>query len=81
MRTTKRPTPRVQRIWAEAEREAEQRGHDYVGTEHLLKALADDSRGAAGWMLLSLGVRDQLAVELEELLDSLTVGSHDGREA
>jgi ATP-dependent Clp protease ATP-binding subunit ClpA len=80
MRTTKRPTPRVQRIWAEAEREAELRGHDYVGTEHLLKALAGDPQGVAGWMLLSLGIRDQLAVELDELLDSLAVGSPDDRE-
>ena len=50
---------------------SEKRGHDFVGTEHLMKALADDPAGVAGWMLLTLGVRDQLARELEELLDSL----------
>ena len=71
--TTKRATPRVERIWATAESEAEKRGHDFVGTEHLMKALADDPEGVAGWMLLTLGVRDQLARELEELLDSLAV--------
>jgi len=73
MQTRKRSTPRVERIWATAECEAEKRGHDYVGTEHLMKALADDPEGVAGWMLLSLGVRDQLARDLEELLDSLAV--------
>ena len=71
MQITKTPTPRVERAWARAEREAERRGHDHVGTEHLLLALADDAEGAAGWLLLALGMRDELARELQELLDTL----------
>jgi ATP-dependent Clp protease ATP-binding subunit ClpC len=72
---TKTPTPRVERAWARAEREAERRGHDHVGTEHLLLALVDDAEGAAGWLLLALGMRDELARELQELLDTLPVAA------
>jgi ATP-dependent Clp protease ATP-binding subunit ClpC len=72
---TKTPTPRVERIWARAEEEAERRGHDHVGTEHLLLALSDDLEGAAGWLLLSLGMRDDLARELVALLDSPPVAN------
>ena len=72
---TKTPTPRVERAWARAELEAERRGHDHVGTEHLLLALADDLEGAAGWLIRALGMRDELARELEELLDTLPVAS------
>ena len=67
---TKTPTPRVERMWARAELEAERRGHDHVGTEHVLLALADDPEGAAGWLLLALGVRDELSRNLNELLDT-----------
>jgi hypothetical protein len=70
MQITKTPTPRVERAWARAEEEAARRGHPHVGTEHLLLALADDLEGAAGWLLLTLGVRDELSRELLALLDS-----------
>jgi hypothetical protein len=71
MQITKTPTPRVERLWAKAEQEAERRGHDHVGTEHLLLALASDPEGAAGWLLLAHGLRDELSSDLEELLDSI----------
>jgi ATP-dependent Clp protease ATP-binding subunit ClpC len=75
MLITKTPTPRVERIWARAEEEAVRRGHAHVGTEHLLLALAADPEGAAGWLLLTLGVRDELSRELAALLDSLPVAA------
>jgi ATP-dependent Clp protease ATP-binding subunit ClpC len=73
MQITKTPTPRVERLWAKAEQEAERRGHGHVGTEHLLLALASDLKGAAGWLLLAHGLRDELSSDLKELLDSMPI--------
>jgi hypothetical protein len=38
-------------------------------------ALTDDLEGGAGWLLLSLGVRNEIAHELEALLDTLPVAA------
>ena len=65
-----RPTPRVQRIIDAAEEEATSRGHDYLGTEHLLIALADDRHGIAGRVLEELGVADQAITRVREILES-----------
>jgi ATP-dependent Clp protease ATP-binding subunit ClpC len=65
-----RPTPRVKRIIHAAEEEATSRGHDYLGTEHLLIALADDRDGIAGRILEELGVADQAITRVREILES-----------
>jgi ATP-dependent Clp protease ATP-binding subunit ClpA len=65
-----RPTHRVKRIIVAAEEEATSRGHDYLGTEHLLIALADDRDGIAGRILEELGVADQAITRVREILES-----------
>ena len=64
------PTPRVRRIQAAAEAEAEQRGHTFLGTEHLLLALAADPEGIASRVLRDLGVADDVRRELRQVMDS-----------
>jgi ATP-dependent Clp protease ATP-binding subunit ClpA len=76
---TTRMTPRAERVLETAGFEASQRGHSHVGTEHLLLALADDVRTAAGWLLLSHGVREALITDLEALLDARAFGLDDDR--
>jgi ATP-dependent Clp protease ATP-binding subunit ClpA len=65
-----RLTPRMQRIVASAEADALARGHDYLGTEHLLVALASDPDGIAGLVLEELGVADQAIARVREIMDS-----------
>jgi ATP-dependent Clp protease ATP-binding subunit ClpA len=65
-----RPTPRVQRIIDAAEEEATSLGHNYLGTEHLLIALADDRDGIAGRVLYELGVADEAITRVREILES-----------
>jgi ATP-dependent Clp protease ATP-binding subunit ClpC len=49
-------TPRTKRVLALAMDEARRLGHDYVGTEHLLLALAKEEEGLAIEVLRNLGV-------------------------
>jgi ATP-dependent Clp protease ATP-binding subunit ClpC len=63
-------TPRMQRIVASAEADATARGHDYLGTEHLLIGLASDRHGIAGLVLEELGVADRAIERVREIMDS-----------
>lgn len=67
---TPTPTPRVRRTWAAAEAEANRRGHDYLGTEHLLLALLADRDGIAGRVLGELGVAEEAGRQLRAIMDS-----------
>ena len=49
-------TPRLQQVFEAAQHEAERLKDEYVSTEHLLIALAQDKAGAAGRALASAGV-------------------------
>jgi ATP-dependent Clp protease ATP-binding subunit ClpA len=64
------PTPRVERTLERASREATARGHDYLGTEHLLLALIADANGIAGLVLRELGVAERAAQRVREIMDS-----------
>jgi hypothetical protein len=57
-----------------AVREALRRGHNYIGTEHILLGLLEDSEGTAGGALIALGVTREraeqwLGVALERLFE------------
>src|SRR5690242_13245092 len=61
-------TPRAKKVLELASREAQQFGHNYVGTEHILLGLIREGEGVAAQVLVQLGadlnrVRDQV-VEL-----------------
>jgi ATP-dependent Clp protease ATP-binding subunit ClpC len=64
-----KPPPRVERTWKRAEREARSRGHDYLGTEHVLLALIADPDGIAGQVLLEMGVADEAAQRVKALME------------
>lgn len=57
-------TPRAKRVMDLAHEEARQRNNDYVGTEHLLLALAREEDGIAGRVLARLGVTLEAAREV-----------------
>lgn len=51
-----RCTERVRRVLLQAQREAVSLRHDWIGTEHLLLALAADREGIAGRVLETRGI-------------------------
>jgi ATP-dependent Clp protease ATP-binding subunit ClpA len=63
-------TPRMRRCLIAAGTFAEQAEQAYVGTEHVLMALADDPDGVAGQVLIDLGVRDAVVEALALLITS-----------
>ena len=63
-------TPRSQRVLRHAERIAEEHGHDYIGTEHLILGLLAEPRGIAGQVLARLGVTADVAAMTEEIMAS-----------
>ena len=65
------PTPRAARLLAAAEEAARSRGHDYLGTEHLLLALAEERDGIAAQVLENLGCRGNVISELERIMNSV----------
>jgi ATP-dependent Clp protease ATP-binding subunit ClpC len=64
-------TPRMKRTMENADRIAAGRGHDYVGTEHLLLALLDDPDGIAGSAIRRLGFEPALRATVEGILASV----------
>ena len=66
-------TPRAKRVMEGAMEEAQQMGHDYVGTEHILLSLLEETEGDAIEVLESLGV-DIDALE-DVVLDRLGEGT------
>jgi ATP-dependent Clp protease ATP-binding subunit ClpA len=64
------PTPRVKKTLERAGREATSRGHDHLGTEHLLLALIADPDGIAGRVLHELGVAEAAAEQVRRIVDS-----------
>lgn len=58
------PTPRTARLLETAEGIARQRGHGYLGTEHILLALLDDKGGVAHSVLDQRGLIPELRADL-----------------
>ena len=71
-------TPRVERILQEAATEASVHGHDYLGTEHLLIALANNEGGVAAAVLTELGVREQVISRTRDIMASEGYATTDG---
>ena len=65
-------TPRVRKVLALANREAQELNHTYVGTEHLLLGLIRDGDGVAGQILRHFGV--DLEQARRELLEETGFG-------
>jgi hypothetical protein len=63
-------TPRVEQAIHRAELLAESLGDNFVGTEHLLLALAQDRDGVASRVLAGLGVRGDVEKQLRAFLES-----------
>ena len=66
----KEPTPRVLRVFEATEREAERYGHEYIGTEHLLLGVLAEPDGIAARVLIELGVADDAAARVREIIAS-----------
>jgi Clp amino terminal domain, pathogenicity island component len=67
-------TQGAKKIMALTVREALRLGHNYIGTEHILLALLEDSKGTAGGALAELGITREraepwLAAELQRLFE------------
>ena len=63
-------TERVRRVVFLAREEAMRLQHDYVGTEHLLLALAREGEGIAATVLRRLGDLDRIRQEVERMISS-----------
>jgi ATP-dependent Clp protease ATP-binding subunit ClpC len=63
--------PRMKRTMDNAARIAAARGHDWVGTEHVLLAFLDDPAGIAGSAIRLLGYEPALREKVEGVLDSV----------
>jgi ATP-dependent Clp protease ATP-binding subunit ClpA len=62
-------TPRSRKVLELALREALQLGHNYIGTEHILLGLVEESEGVAARILLNLGVEaDEVREQVIRLL-------------
>ena len=67
-------TPRVRMLMEEAQLLAEELGHDYVGTEHLL-AVMIKSESVAGSVLRSSGFEGPIREKLDEYWSSPVYGT------
>lgn len=76
-------TPRARRLVVQAAAEAASRDQGFVGTEHLLLAIAQDPRGVAGQVLDQLGVRGDVLQRLTTIIDRQAAGEagHPGDQA
>lgn len=63
-------TPRMERVMQRADGHARARGHDHIGTEHVLLALLDDPDGIASSIIARLGQTEAIRADLLAILDS-----------
>ena len=68
-------TERVRKVLAQARAEASTLHHEYVGTEHILLAIARENEGVATSVLNSLAVRSDQVIE--RVLGIITTGTAD----
>lgn len=69
-------TPRMERTLRRAGELARARGHEYLGTEHMILALIDDPDGIAGGVMQRLGVADAVRAKVARIIES---DGHAGR--
>jgi ATP-dependent Clp protease ATP-binding subunit ClpC len=62
-------TPRMRTTMERAGQLAAQRGHSYIGTEHVLLALIEDTEGIAGSTMARLGHGEHLRREVLGIMD------------
>ena len=67
-------TPRARRCLLQAATLAEDHGQAFIGTEHLLLALALDSGGRAAQVLDAIGARQSVFDELVAIIESYGPG-------
>lgn len=65
MSATPKLTPRAEHVLMLAAADAKARGHDYVGTEHILMGMLRENEGLAAAMLESLGVAEKLPMLMD----------------
>jgi ATP-dependent Clp protease ATP-binding subunit ClpC len=63
-------TPRMKHTLMHAGELARARGHDYLGTEHVILALLDDPRGIAGGVIHRFGYADAIRDEVIRIIES-----------
>ncbi len=63
-------TPRMERTLERAGDLARARRHDYLGTEHILLAILEDSAGIAGGVIHRLGFAAAIHDEVIRLIES-----------
>jgi ATP-dependent Clp protease ATP-binding subunit ClpA len=63
-------TPRMKRTLLRAGELARERGHDYLGTEHLILALIDDPNGIAGGAMHRLECAAAVREEVIRIIES-----------
>lgn len=68
--TPPRFTPRAERVLALAAEHARRRGHDYLGTEHLLLGLLDEPDGIAGQVLARFARLEAIRARVQAILGS-----------
>lgn len=70
-------TPRSKRVLDLSLEEAQQLGHDFVGTEHLLLGLTQDGQGVAAQVLINLGIDiKEIRTQIMQMLsDSMAVSA------
>lgn len=59
-----RYTKKAQQALSLAENTAEELGHNYIGTEHILVGLLEEGTGVAGRLLEAYGVREDKVLDL-----------------
>ena len=64
-------TPRVQNIMSGAQEIARRRGHNYVGTEHVIVAMIEDGGGIATSVMEQLGCAKAIRDMVNRLLDTM----------
>ena len=73
-------TPRTKHVLDLAQQAANSRGHNYIGTEHILLGLLSDGGGVAMQLLASKGIRPEDVVEkVNAIVGGEEEGSHQGQ--
>ena len=61
-------TPRTKKVIQEAIKVAQERNHNYIGTEHLLIGLLREKEGIAAQILVNFGVVEEALQDIDNLL-------------
>ena len=70
MYDTSRMTPRMQRCLEAADAFAENYGHDYIGTEHIVMGILADEEAVPSGITEQMGVRGMLLYQLHHFQET-----------